>query len=125
MSGLFKSECSLEGLSRTFAVSNLSEAATEGVRRILLQVIGSGIEKEAMARQVRIEYEGAIYHVMCRGDLGDRREGFFEDDEDRRGFAKTLGETVERTRWQVHAFVLMSNHYHLLVETPAANRSKE
>ena len=71
-----------------------------------------------MPRQVRIEFEGAFYHVMCRGD---RREAIFQDDRDRERFLATLGETVQRTGWRVHAYVLMSNHYHLLVETPVPN----
>lgn len=71
-----------------------------------------------MPRQVRIEFEGAFYHVMCRGD---RREAIFQDDQDRERFLATLGETERRTGWRVHGYVLMSNHYHLLVETPAPN----
>src|SRR5438105_6821022 len=71
-----------------------------------------------MARKARVEFAGAIYHVL---DRGDRREAIFEDDEDRREFIGTLGEACARTGWRVHAFVLMSNHYHLLVETPEAN----
>lgn len=71
-----------------------------------------------MPRQVRIEFEGAIYHVMCRGD---RRESIFEDDEDRKRFLRTLGEVVTKMGWMVHAYVLMGNHYHLLVETPESN----
>ena len=71
-----------------------------------------------MPRQVRIEFEGATYHVMCRGD---RREWIFEDDDDRRMFLATLAEAVRRTGWLVHAYVLMGNHYHLVVETPEPN----
>lgn len=71
-----------------------------------------------MARKVRVEFEGAIYHVMCRGD---RRECIFEDDEDRARFIQTLGQACQRTGWRIHAYVLMSNHYHWLVETPQAN----
>lgn len=67
-----------------------------------------------MARQLRIEYAGAIYHVMSRGD---RREAIFLDDEDRRQFLKTLGEVCERAGWHVHAYCLMGNHFHLVVET--------
>ena len=55
---------------------------------------------------------------MC---CGDRREAIFQDDQDRERFLTTLGETVQRTGWRVHAYVLMSNHYHLLVETPFPN----
>jgi len=68
-----------------------------------------------MARQLRIEYEGAIYHVMSRGD---RREAIFKDDGDRENFIKTLEECCLRSRWEVHAYCLMGNHFHLVVETP-------
>ena len=71
-----------------------------------------------MARKVRVEFEGAIYHVLCRGD---RRENIFEDDADRARFLETLAEACERTGWRIHAYVLMSNHYHWLLETPRAN----
>ena len=71
-----------------------------------------------MPRQVRIEFPGATYHVMCRGD---RREAIFEDDKDRDCFLNTLGQAVTRAGWVVHAYVLMDNHYHLLIETPEAN----
>lgn len=71
-----------------------------------------------MARKLRIQYEGAIYHVMSRGD---RREDIFHGDEDRQLFLKTLGEACEKTGWQVHAYCLMRNHFHLVVETPRAN----
>ena len=71
-----------------------------------------------MARGIRVEYPGAFYHVMARGN---RRERIFRDDGDRRFFCQTLGEACERTGWRVHAWVLMSNHYHLMVETPEGN----
>jgi putative transposase len=71
-----------------------------------------------MARKLRVEYSGAIYHVMNRGD---RREAIFLDDADRQGFIETLGEACVKTGWQVHAFVLMPNHFHLVVETPQPN----
>ena len=73
-----------------------------------------------MARQLRIEYEGAIYHVINRGD---RREEIFRDDLDRKSFLHTLGSACGKTGWQVHAYCLMSNHFHLVVETPRANLS--
>jgi len=66
-------------------------------------------------RSLRIEYPGAIYHVMNRGD---RRENIFLNDEDRERFLKTLGQACEKSHWQVHAYCLMSNHFHLVVETP-------
>jgi hypothetical protein len=71
-----------------------------------------------VARKARVEYEGAVYHVL---DCGDRREAIFQDDGDRRRFLETLGEACGRTGWRVHAYVLMSNHYHLMIETPQAN----
>ena len=71
-----------------------------------------------MARQPRIEYEGAIYHVMSRGD---RREAIVDGDEERKLFVETLGEACTKADWQVHAFCLMGNHFHLVVETPKAN----
>ena len=71
-----------------------------------------------MARSIRIEYEGAIYHVMARGN---RREDIYVDDEDRQFFLGTLAEACEMTGWRVHGWVLMRNHYHLCIETPEAN----
>jgi REP element-mobilizing transposase RayT len=71
-----------------------------------------------MPRKLRLEYEGTIYHVMSRGD---RREPIFKDDADRKRFLETLAECCGKTDWQVHALCLMSNHFHLVVETPKAN----
>ncbi len=71
-----------------------------------------------MPRPLRIEFEGAIYHLLNRGD---RREPIFRDDADRHRFLETLGETCAKTEWQVHALCLMRNHFHLVVETPQAN----
>lgn len=72
----------------------------------------------SMARKPRLEYAGAVYHVM---DRGDRSEDIFHDHEDRRRFVLALGQACGRTGWRVHAFVLMRNHYHLLLETPEPN----
>ena len=74
-----------------------------------------------MPRQVRIEYEGAFYHVMARGH---RRDLIFQDDADRETFLRILGVACEKSGFRVHAYVLMSNHYHLLLETPQANLSR-
>ena len=71
-----------------------------------------------MARKLRLEYEGAIYHLMNRGD---HREAIFRDDSDRVLFIETLGQACAKSDWQVHAYCLMSNHFHLVVETPKAN----
>jgi putative transposase len=71
-----------------------------------------------MARKLRIQYPGAVYHVVNRGD---RREAIFHDDQDRWRFVETLAEACAKTGWQVHAYCLMPNHFHLVVETPQAN----
>jgi putative transposase len=68
-----------------------------------------------MARKTRVEFPGAIYRVL---DRGDRRECIYGDDDDRRSFLETMAQACGRTRWRIHAYVLMSNHYHLLLETP-------
>lgn len=73
-----------------------------------------------MPRPLRIQYAGAHYHVMSRGD---HREAIFLDDPDRAEFVRTLGETCRKTGWQVHAYCLMSNHFHLVIETPQPNLS--
>ena len=71
-----------------------------------------------MARSIRIEMAGGFYHVMARGN---RREDIFHDDDDRRFFLHTLSQACEMTGWRVQAWVLMSNHYHLFLQTPEPN----
>jgi REP element-mobilizing transposase RayT len=71
-----------------------------------------------MARPLRLEYHGALYHVTSRGD---GREAIYLDDEDRALCLEVLGQVVERFNWVVHGYCLMTNHYHLLVETPDGN----
>jgi REP element-mobilizing transposase RayT len=71
-----------------------------------------------MARPLRIEFAGALYHITCRGD---RREAIYEDDVDREAFLNLLAEVVDRFNWICHAFCLMTNHYHLVVETRYAS----
>jgi len=74
-----------------------------------------------MARPLRIEFPGALYHVTSRGD---RQEDIFESNEDRSRFLNLLGDVCERYNWTIHAYCLMDNHYHLLVETPDGNLAK-
>jgi len=74
-----------------------------------------------MPRKPRVQYPGAVYHVMCRGD---HREAVFCSDEDCELFLKTLGEACIQTGWKIHAYVLMGNHYHFLLETPKPNLVK-
>ena len=64
----------------------------------------------ARPRKLRLQYPGAMYHVMSRGD---RRERIFLDDVDRQDFTKTLAEACQKTAWQVQAYCLMPNHYHV------------
>ena len=74
-----------------------------------------------MTRPLRLEFAGALYHVTARGD---GREDIYFVEEDHRLFLDVLGHVCSRFNWVVHAYCLMSNHYHLLVETPDANLSK-
>ena len=74
-----------------------------------------------MARPLRIEFAGALYHVTSRGN---ERRRIFRDDVDRKMFLTLLGQAVKRFGWSVTAWVLMSNHFHLVVQTPEANLSR-
>src|SRR5579859_4369711 len=74
-----------------------------------------------MARPLRLERPGGRYHVTARGN---ERKAIYRDDSDRTHFLELLGEATERFGIRVHAYVLMDNHYHLLVETPEANLSR-
>lgn len=74
-----------------------------------------------MARPLRIELAGGLYHVTSRGD---RREEIYRDDQDRMAWNQLLGEVCERFNWRVHAYCQMTNHYHVVVETPEGNLSK-
>jgi putative transposase len=74
-----------------------------------------------MARPLRIEFAGALYHITSRGD---RREPIYEDDVDRELFLGVLGEVVAQFNWLCHAYCLMTNHYHLIIETADGNLSK-
>jgi len=73
-----------------------------------------------MARPLRINYEGAVYHVTSRGN---ERKNIVIDDDDRRRFVKVLLDVVDQFGVVLYAWVLMDNHYHLLLETPKANLS--
>ena len=70
-----------------------------------------------MPRPLRLEYSGAVYHLTARGNAG---QAIFLDNADRELFLACLGEVVARFGWLCHAFCLMDNHYHLLIETPGA-----
>jgi putative transposase len=74
-----------------------------------------------MARPLRIELAAGLYHVTSRGD---RREAIFRDDQDREEWLTVLGEVCSRYNWRCHAYCEMTNHYHVVVETPDANLSR-
>lgn len=73
-----------------------------------------------MARPLRIEYDGALYHVTSRGN---NRKPIFRDESDRELFLDTLARVTQRFHWICHTYCLMNNHYHLVIETPDGNLS--
>lgn len=74
-----------------------------------------------MTRPLRIEYPDAVYHVTSRGNA---RSNIFDSDQDRKEFLSILNRVVDRYKWICHAYCLMDNHYHLLIETPDGNLSE-
>jgi putative transposase len=74
-----------------------------------------------MARPLRLEFAGALYHVTSRGD---RREDIFLSDDDRKEWLAVLALVCDRFNWVVHAYCQMTNHYHLLIETVEGNLSQ-
>lgn len=74
-----------------------------------------------MARPLRIEFPGAFYHITSRGNA---RRKIYRDDADREGFLATLAWVVGRFGWRCHAYCLMDNHFHLLIETPQPSLSR-
>jgi len=75
-----------------------------------------------MARPLRIEYLGAIYHVTARGNA---RQSIYHDDKDRQNFLEILNDVVIRFNWICHGYCLMTNHYHLLIEAVDGNMKKK
>lgn len=73
-----------------------------------------------MARPLRIEFPGAVYHITSRGN---EKKEIFRNDHDREDFLNILQRIVSRYNWLCHAYCLMDNHYHLLIETPDGNLS--
>ena len=74
-----------------------------------------------MARPLRVEREGGWHHITARGN---ERRAIYRDERDREHFCQLLGQAVDQFRWRIHVFMLMDNHYHLLLETQEANLSK-
>jgi len=73
-----------------------------------------------MSRPLRIEYPGAVYHITSRGN---EKKPVFKDDQDRENFLNTIQHVTKRYNWICHAYCLMTNHFHLLIETPDGNLS--
>jgi putative transposase len=73
-----------------------------------------------MTRPLRIEYPGAVYHITSRGN---EKKAVYKDDQDCKNFLNTLQHVNHRYNWICHAYCLMGNHYHLLIETPDGNLS--
>jgi len=108
---------SLRSVSLWDGCENLS-IQLHGQKFVLLVVdlfCASAFKFTHASQELRIQYPGAMHHVMNRGDRGER---IFLDAVDRRDFIKTLAETCQKTDWQVHAYCLMSDHSHLVLETP-------
>lgn len=74
-----------------------------------------------MARQLRLEYPGALYHLTARGN---EQQPVFHDDTDRQHFLKLFGREILQQHWRCYAYCLMGNHYHLLLDTPEPNLSR-
>ncbi|VAW96106.1 FIG00759408: hypothetical protein [hydrothermal vent metagenome] len=74
-----------------------------------------------MARQLRLEFAGGLYHLTARGNA---QAAIYRDDHDRKRFLNLLGREIDQQGWLCYAYCLMDNHYHLLIETPEANLSK-
>ena len=71
-----------------------------------------------MPRKHRLEYPGAIYHIIYRGNY---RRPIFETDKTKKAFECCLFEACEKSAWVLHTFIVMGNHYHLTLETPQGN----
>jgi putative transposase len=74
-----------------------------------------------MSRPMRLEFKNALYHVTSRGNA---QQNIYLSNADRQQFLNVLEHVIQRYNWVVHAYCLMSNHYHLLIETPDGNLSK-
>src|ERR1700682_2543332 len=107
-----------------FAVSGSAVSGSAVSESAVLEsaVLGSDLYYilRSVARPLRVEYPGAVYHVSSRGH---ERSSIFRDDEDRKSFLKIFRTVAADQGWLVHAYCLIGNHYHLLLETRAANLS--
>jgi hypothetical protein len=116
VSDYFRNQCPL---SSEYAIGspNFSNTRIKGKGVLQMTIVVGlvsfrlllGRTERYAARPLRVEFAGAIYHLMSQGN---RREPIFLDNEDRKTFLRTLGEACEKTGWQVHAYCLMGNHFH-------------
>ena len=74
-----------------------------------------------MSRPLRLEFSGALYHVTSRGN---EKKPIFVDDVDFKIFLSLMAKVCQRFNWVIHSYCLMTNHYHLIVETPDGNLSR-
>lgn len=74
-----------------------------------------------MARPLRLEFPGAVYHLTARGNA---RQSIYRDEADQQRFLELLGAVCDRFNWRAHVYCLMGNHYHLVIETPEANLAR-
>ena len=88
---------------------------------ILKKILRDADRYFQMARPIRIEFPGAFYHVINRGNAGT---DVFKSDRDREKFLEYVGKAAKRYEIKVHTYCLMTTHYHILVETPHANLSQ-
>ena len=91
---------------------------TEKIKRGQQEVSPGKQDIKGEQWRAKVEYPGAVYHLMGRGNQG---KPIFRNDADRLLFLDTLSQGCEKTGWEIHAYVLMSNHYHVLLETPETN----
>ena len=92
-----------------------------GKNRVRSCITTSGAIVSSMARPLRIEFPGALYHVTSRGN---GRAAIYLDNRDREAFLDVLGVVCERMQWICYAYCLMTNHYHLVVETQEGHLSR-
>ena len=74
-----------------------------------------------VSRPLRLDHPGAVWHITARGN---ERKEIFRDDHDREAWLALLAQTVDLFDWRLHAYILMGNHFHMVVETPAASLSR-
>jgi REP element-mobilizing transposase RayT len=108
----------------TFDISGYPSSEIDGLCALMESYTVASFQggRQTVARPLRIEFSGALYHPTSRGNDG---QAIYLQDEDRTGFLQLLEQTCGRYDWLCHAYCLMDNHYHLLIETQQPTLSKE